>query len=395
MAAVMTIVGGDSRLPLVDPIQLFLYKNTASFASYGKGWGTLPIDVDKIGGFTRGNEIHVDLGKIDQKEWANAIKLLAHEYGHVVEGAANKRSRSQWFREGFANWTAARVLHSLGWQDYALALERAKFELINSRNLLTGLRDLDWRWKILMESPNGYTRTYVLAFFAVDRLISRAGLPAVLQYMNTGDFDRSFAFSPMDFNRDLRNFLTSLIPPNETDGISIQKPDWKVGYEWTYAIKHPGASPLTTRKIVREEMFEGKPSYVMRAEEQESILSKPTLARLAITRGGEPTSNRYGYSQDLSWPLFPGKQWKNMSTREDSANRRKQKIKYSMRVVEIGEILVPAGRFLAARVQAYHSRNGRLMREYWYSPTTRWLVRLRDYSEIAFREEELVSFKIR
>jgi hypothetical protein len=65
-----------------------------------------------------------------------------------------------------------------------------------------------------------------------------------------------------------------------------------------------------------------------------------------------------------------------------------------MIVAEIENVTVVAGTFLAARIQAYDSTSGRLMREYWYSPTTRWLVKFRDYSEFPFEEKELATFKI-
>ena len=137
MAAVMTVCREDLHLPVVDPIQLLLYKNTASFASYGHGWRSLPIDMDNITAFTETGKIHINLEKTYGKEWGGLIDLLAHEYGHAIESVIGKRHTSGWFIEGFASWIAARVLNRLGWQDYALALERAKLELINHRDVLT------------------------------------------------------------------------------------------------------------------------------------------------------------------------------------------------------------------------------------------------------------------
>lgn len=77
------------------------------------------------------------------------IGLLAHEYGHTIEAAVSKRHTTSWFGEGFATWIAARTLHALGWQDYSVTLERAKFELINSRPLVS-LGELDWDWRALL-----------------------------------------------------------------------------------------------------------------------------------------------------------------------------------------------------------------------------------------------------
>jgi len=175
----------------------------------------------------------------------------------------------------------------------------------------------------------------------------------------------------------------------------MQKPDWKIGDQWTYAVKDPGDEPFTTKTIVREDRFDGKASYVIRAENRELFYSKETLERLAALKEGTLTSQRYGASQDFSWPLILGKQWRNSYSWEDFVTKDKHRTNHSMIVSEIGNVTVPAGTFLAARVQGYDSRNGRLMWEYWYSPTTKWFVKLRDYSDIAFRDDELTSFTIK
>jgi hypothetical protein len=322
------------------------------------------------------------------------VGLLAHEYGHAIHHVASKRQMPGWFSEGFATWIAARVLNSLGWQDYALALERAKLELINTRGLLTGLGELDWHWQALRETAQGRIKTYVLAFVAVDRLIHRGGFPATMQYVKSGNFRKSFEFSRQDFNADFDRYLSSLATRNKTDKTVIQKPDWKLGDEWTYAVKHPGNEPLITKAIVREDRFEGKISYVIKTEGHELFYSKETLERLAAMKHGKLTSKRYHPSHDFSWPLTLGKRWKNAYAWEDLVTKDKHKTDHSMVVSEIEKVTVPAGTFLAARIQGYDSRSGRLMREYWYSPITKWFVKLRDYSDIVFKEEELTSFKI-
>ena len=59
---------------------------------------------------------------------------------------------------------------------------------------------------------------------------------------------------------------TSTTSPGET----AEKPAWKVGYEWRYAWKQPGASGTLTREIVREDTFEGVPIYVMKIGNDET-----------------------------------------------------------------------------------------------------------------------------
>ena len=395
MAAVMTVSREDLHLPVVEPIKLLLYKNTASFASYGQGWRTLPIDLDNISAFTQNGTIHIDLGKTHGEKWGKSLDLLAHEYGHAIQAVVgSRRPTARWFSEGFASWVAARVLHSLGWQDYAIAVEHAKLELINNQDHLNGLDNLDWQWQALADKPKGYIETYILAFFATARIIDRQGLPATMEYIKSGDFSKSFHMSSEAFAADFTLYLSAIIPSKKTDATVMQKPDWKVGDQWTYAVKHPGDEPVTTKTIIREDRFEGKTSYVIKAENRELFHSKDTLERLAAVKDGILTSKRYSPSNDFSWPLSLGKRWSNSYSWQDLATNDKHKTIHFMVVSEIGNVTVPAGTFLAARVQAYDSRTGRLMWEYWYSPTTKWLVKFRDYSDIVFKEEELTSFKI-
>ncbi|HET8669435.1 MAG TPA: hypothetical protein VFM05_02060, partial [Candidatus Saccharimonadales bacterium] len=172
-------------------------------------------------------------------------------------------------------------------------------------------------------------------------------------------------------------------------------PDWKIGDQWTYAVRQPGREPLTTRTIVREDTFHGETTYIIKTTEHEVVHSKKTLARLAILNAGQLTSKRTGSSRDFSWPLTLGKEWRNSRSWEDRVTQTAHNIDSSMLVSEIGNITVPAGTFLAARVQEYDWSSGRLRREYWYSPETKWIVKLRDYSDVAFRIEELTSFKIK
>lgn len=242
--------------------------------------------------------------------------------------------------------------------------------------------------------PKGRIKTYVLAFVAVERLIHRGGFPATLQYVKSGNFSRSFQFSRKDFKAEFETYLSSLTSPNKSDGPVIQKPDWKVGDQWTYAVKHPGDEPSATKQIVREDTFEGKASYVMRAEGRELLYSKQTLERLAAIKEGKVSIKRYNPSHDFYWPLTPGKQWKNVYAWEDLLTNDKHNTNFSMVVSEIERVTVPAGTFLAARIDSYDSQTGHLMWESWYSPTTKWFVKFRDYSDIAFKEEELTSFKI-
>jgi hypothetical protein len=45
LGAIITVCRDALHLPVVNPVHLSVYKNTASYAFYGYGWSTLPFDV--------------------------------------------------------------------------------------------------------------------------------------------------------------------------------------------------------------------------------------------------------------------------------------------------------------------------------------------------------------
>jgi len=392
MAAVMTVCRDDLELPPVEPVELFLYENKASMAWYGRSWKTLPIDVEGFAAFADGNKIHINLDGASPNSWGNFIKLLAHEYGHSIEARLRTRNGYSWFTEGFASWVSAKVLHSLGWEDYGLMLERAKFEVINSRPL-PSLSELTWDWKVLRQAPRGYVKTYVVAFVAVDRLIERSGFAAILKYIESGHFEKSFQLSWEDFQTDFDRYLSNLAQTQHAGPIVLQKPQWRLGDEWTYQVKRAGGEPVELNRVVREDEFNGKASYVVRANGLELFVAKETLARLAAMEDGKIIA-KYDSFQQFSWPLTVGKRWRGEFERENVATKKKKKIDLMMIVAEAKDVSVPAGTFKTVRIQAYDSKSGRLMLEYWYAPETKWTVKSREYFEVPSRQKELKSFRV-
>src|SRR5580765_6006181 len=231
MAAIMTVCREDLHLSIVDPIQVFLYKDTASFEAHGQPGTTNTV------AYAQGKKLHINLEKTRGKRWATSerlaiVEILAHEYGHVIQNALATTGRKTdywpiWFQEGFAVWVAAKILNSLGWQGYSVSLHRAQLELAHNRDLLTPLDGLDWlKWHALAGKPKAYVKTYVLAFVADDRLISMGDFSATLQSLKTGDFAKIFHASPDAFQADFQNYLSNSNPPNNS--IAMQKPNWTV-----------------------------------------------------------------------------------------------------------------------------------------------------------------------
>ncbi len=246
----------------------------------------------------------------------------------------------------------------------------------------------------MRDQPKGYLETYILAFFATARLVDQHGFPAAAEYMKTGNFRRSFHMTPSAFASDFAGYLSATSSAEKSDAALMPQPNWKVDDEWTYAVKYPGEEPKITRKILREDKFEGDSVYVLKAASREAFYSKKTLERLATTKDGRLSSKRLTPSRWLSWPLSLGKRWQDKYYWRDFETGSEHKVNRSIVVSEIRDVTVLAGTFLAAKIQVFDFETGLLLVDYWYAPATKSIIKLRDYSDISFREEELASFKI-
>jgi len=196
---------------------------------------------------------------------------------------------------------------------------------------------------------------------------------------------------------------TAPVPPIRTpsveanvtvrSGPKAEKPEWKVGYEWTYAWKRPGRSGTFTSKIVREEVFEGIPSFVIRNGKNEDYYVKDVLGVIARKTAGQLIFKRSSPRSNYSWPLEVGKESTNSYLRENLQERSSQTFNYRMVVAKIEEVMVPAGTFETFKVEVYIPYTGKLFAEYWYSPKVRRAVKEREFLDDGLREEELIAFK--
>jgi hypothetical protein len=76
------------------------------------------------------------------------------------------------------------------WEDYLIALHRTEQELIRHNKLLPVLPSLREHkgWASERRKPQGFIRTYRLAFAAVDLIITDKGLSRAVDYFRSGNF---------------------------------------------------------------------------------------------------------------------------------------------------------------------------------------------------------------
>jgi hypothetical protein len=398
MAAIITVCRDDLRLPVVDPLNVHLYKNTASFASYGNAPWIFRSDVAHLAGTADKNKMHINLETTQHLPWASAIWVLAHEYGHNVENdLTSVRVHGRWFIEGFAEWVAARVVDALGWQAYELTLRRIRLELARHREFIPALYNLsDSRdWNSFTRKPKGAVTAYNLAAAAVDRLIEKKGIASAIEYIRSGDFDLSLGKFEAKFKSDLENMGPEFTRQRPREFL-MRKPDWKIGYRWIYEETVPGRKTALLAQINKEDSFRGRLVFLVKFGDGEELYDKDTLGVIATMKNGKLTTYRDEPSQMFEWPLQAAKEWRNTYRRRDVETKKTDVIDRMMVVANLEEITVPAGRLVSAKIEAYDNESGRLIGEYWYAPAAKWFVKAINYgAENGFvRVRELRSFKV-
>jgi hypothetical protein len=350
--------------------------------------------------FTRGRDIHVNLEKLTDGKWDEQVAVLAHEYGHAVQITLGRRDRTgvvYWFNEGFAEWVRARILDSLMWRNNAVALRRARRELNYHQEFdLSALQDSEG-WTAHRRKPGGSVKTYVAAFMAVDQLIKVKGLPAAVEYLKTGQFEQSFGVSQSDFEAGFKKYVRES-PRHNIAHLGIPKPEWKVGYSWSYDEKQSGglATSMKVVEIIGNDLTAKLPVFLVRDGEDEISLSMETLGVIQTRKHGTVAIRRDKPSQTLSWPLQVGKEWRNTYSLEDVETKKTYTIDRSMVISGVEEVRVPAGTFKAIKIEAFDNQAGSLIAEYWYAPEVRWFIRTINYgsADTNVRERQLVSSKI-
>jgi len=396
IAAVITACKKNPAIPIASSLDLHLHKDTASFVTYFSGQG-MPRDLVKLAGaLAEGKGIHVDMELKGNMSWGELVPVLSHEYSHVIEYVikGNDRSRPKWITEGFAQWVAAQVMHALRWQGYTTTLHRETQQVLNINASLPSLSQLDGEdWFNLASHSQGVATTYSMAFLAVDKLIEKGSVSGIVKYFKSEDFQDSFGLPLHDFEMQLKSSITEKRPIIR-ESFKVQKPEWKVGYVWTYLRKQPGGGKNVVKEIIREGAFEGVPSYVVKIEERENFYGKEKLGLSVTQSTGKLLSKRHPPSQPLFWPLAVGVEWRNSFTWERFDQKSAEKFDYQRVASNFDRVTVPAGTFDAIKIDTYEFDSGLLRYEYWYSPLVKWFVKTRWYNTGGVEEEELVNFKV-
>jgi hypothetical protein len=213
LAAIMSVMVRDLKLPPIDDGSVTLYPSQASYeagvvaqsaenlerlrkqlgprAKQMKGAEsvlaatTMAVGSNGVGMYKR---VLINEWRVAKFPWSEWVRLLAHELTHTADRElvdGHPAASDQWLREGFAEWVGYKVVDTFGAQGFSDSRKHALDLILTATSYQTfpGLgqlaRNSDW---ITWSRTLGRAATYGQAFIAVDYLIEEKGLPAVIEY---------------------------------------------------------------------------------------------------------------------------------------------------------------------------------------------------------------------
>ena len=165
-----------------------------------------------VGGY-RG--VMLNDGKFRLLSRPQRVAMLAHELGHSFQyelGGGKRGASDQWLREGFAEWLSIRVIERLdGVSMTTIRRDRQRELRVAGKSRTPRLVELI-TFPAWVAASQRYSETmYGLAFVAVDVLVERHGLPAVIDYFKRfASSDDRVANFRAAFGEDLTSFETAL-----------------------------------------------------------------------------------------------------------------------------------------------------------------------------------------
>lgn len=394
LAAIIKVCRDDLHLPVVDPLKVDLFHNSTSYAFFRYGHGLFPIDIGNQVAAAKQQQILIDLGKIDRGQ-ASSILLLAHEYGHVIHyEIAGEHGPPTFVWEGFADWVAAKVLDSLGWQDYETSVHEARREVLRQWAWLPEIPYIfnNAQWRRTLNQDAGRVRTYDLAFLTIDWLNQRKGFAGLREFLLHGSFQGAFGMTAEAFDAVLKKSLSEAAPKKTS--FKVPRPEWKVGDRWTYAETNHGRKRVVTKEVGRDEKFRGIDVFVVKTEDGESLYTKNGLGFVATRKNGKIALEADIIYPFVFWPLEPDKETRMRFTVWNAAANSSTLYRHVKVAAGNETIHVSAGDFDTIKIESYERSGGGLRAEYWYSPEVKWFVKTRVYSAMGVKEEALTQANV-
>lgn len=191
LAVVIGILEGELGFPELD-VAVEFYRDRAGVEAALVESGLAPEMAHQLStlldGVTLPGRILVNEQALKLLSWSARVRFLAHELTHVVQNqlAGDRRSRSpQWMREGFAEWVSWQVAEVLAPGSFAVKRRAARRQVAvaSAKGRLIPLSRLVTAADFFADASRQVVPLYYLhSFLAVDLLVDRHGVPAMLEY---------------------------------------------------------------------------------------------------------------------------------------------------------------------------------------------------------------------
>lgn len=188
VASIAAIMTRDLKLPAVNA-SLHFHRDRDAFRAALEANGYDPAfakeTADTLTAVSGPGRVLINEDGLAEFGWHYRVGILAHELTHTLqyEYAGGTRGTSeQWLREGFAEWVEVQVLSAL---DFTSPVQARSIALsqVNGGGVPAALSDMvtfpDW---VALAQRRGQEPIYAQALLAVEFLIERHGVQAVIEY---------------------------------------------------------------------------------------------------------------------------------------------------------------------------------------------------------------------
>jgi hypothetical protein len=229
MESIVAFMKEELGVPFPPRVSLHLYPDQWAFErGLQEEAGFEPMSAIRTAGYASAvatnAKVLVNEADVFREPWKRCVEILAHELIHVSQRhlAEGRRGWSvQWLREGFAEWGATMALDRLGFESREVRFAKARGQVrwVFDGGDLPALSQLRGQsgWAAVQDKPGG-AASYELSLLATDLLISRVGVPSVIEYFKNagvldprGNFTRAFGVTLFEFEEEFKLHLQGIL----------------------------------------------------------------------------------------------------------------------------------------------------------------------------------------
>jgi hypothetical protein len=145
------------------------------------------------------------------------------------------------------------------------------------------------------------------------------------------------------------------------------------GTHVTYRTTDKNDSVSSESRVVVETVYKGRPAITLASPDGQDVivLDKASGSNIARIQNGQETEflDYHAPQYRLQWPIKVGAKWtESMAFYDRKSGKSWDPVEQTWKVLAYEEIVVPAGKFMAFKMQSSPGKNNAIVLTVWYAP---------------------------